>query len=149
MTDTLAATGAVFGALYAAHQIADHWVQTQHQASSKGLPGWHGRIACAAHVASYTLVAALALVALALFAGLQLRPVPVTIGLLVSAITHYLADRRRPLQWLAEKLGSGQFWRLGAPRPGHDDNPSLGTGAYALDQSGHVAWLFAAALIIA
>ena len=36
---------------------------------------------------------------------------------------------------------------LGAPRQGHDDAPHLGTGAYALDQSWHAAWLFAAALV--
>jgi hypothetical protein len=40
------------------------------------------------------------------------------------------------------------FWRLGAPRPGRDDNPVLGTGAYALDQAWHTGWLFIAALII-
>ena len=39
--------------------------------------------------------------------------------------------------------------RLGAPRPGHDDNPSLGTGAYALDAAWHHGWEAAAALILA
>jgi hypothetical protein len=43
-----------FAALFVAHQVADHWIQTQHQADTKGCPGWPGRIACAAHVASYT-----------------------------------------------------------------------------------------------
>jgi hypothetical protein len=42
-----------------------------------------------------------------------------------------------------------QFWTLGAPRPDRDDNPSLGTGAYALDQSFHYFFLFYTALIIA
>jgi hypothetical protein len=46
--------GTVFAALYAAHLVADHWVQTQRQAVTKGLPGWPGRIGCAAHVATYT-----------------------------------------------------------------------------------------------
>ena len=45
--------------------------------------------------------------------------------------------------------GKADFYRLGAPRDGRDDNPSLGTGAYALDQSWHYLWLFVAALIIA
>lgn len=145
--ETLAATGAVFAGLFAAHQVADHWVQTQHQATTKSRPGWRGRLACIRHVASYTAVAALALVALALFAGLELRPGPVAAGLLISAATHYVADRRTPLQWVADRIGSGQFWRLGAPRPGRDDNPTLG-GAYALDQSWHTGWLFVATLII-
>lgn len=147
--DTLAAVGAVFAGLFAAHQIADHWVQTQHQASSKGLPGWPGRLACIRHVASYTATAAVALVALAIWAGLELRPVPVVTALLVSAVSHYIADRRTPLRWIAEKIGSGPFYRLGQPRAGHNDNPTLGTGAYALDQSWHVSWLFVASLIIA
>jgi hypothetical protein len=71
------------------------------------------------------------------------------LGLAVSALTHYVADRRAPLRGLAQSVGRSGFYRLGAPRPGHDDNPSLGTGAYALDQSFHYLWLFVAALIIA
>ncbi len=76
-------------------------------------------------------------------------------GLAVNAASHYAADRRRPLLSLAEWLGATaipgkeEFWHLGAPRPGHDDNPTLGTGAYALDQSWHIGWLFIAALFIA
>lgn len=43
---------------------------------------------------------------------------------------------------LADRLGKGEFARLGdgAAAP-------AGTGAYALDQSWHVAWLLIAALI--
>src|SRR5690242_21078110 len=43
-----------FAALYAAHQVGDHWVQTQDQADRKGRPGAEGRITCAAHVMTYT-----------------------------------------------------------------------------------------------
>lgn len=66
-----------------------------------------------------------------------------------AAVTHYWADRRFTLSRLAEVLGSGSFYRLGAPRTGKDDNVSLGTGAYVLDQSWHWAWLFVTALITA
>lgn len=52
---------AVFVALYAAHQVGDHWIQTQHQADCKGQPGWAGRWACLAHVATYTATAVVAL----------------------------------------------------------------------------------------
>jgi hypothetical protein len=45
--------------------------------------------------------------------------------------------------------GKGEFYRLGAPRAGRDDNPHIGTGAYALDQSFHHLWLLVAALVIA
>jgi len=139
---------AVLGTLVIAHHVADHWVQTSHQAAHKGLPGWAGRLACARHVATYTLTALVALLAVALRTGLHLDPALTAAGLLVSAGSHYLADRRAPLRWIATRLGMSGFYNLGAPRPGRDDNPSLGTGAYALDQSWHLGWLLIAALII-
>jgi hypothetical protein len=45
----------VFAAMYAAHAVGDHWVQTSSQAAHKGAPGWPGR-ACAQHLATLTLV---------------------------------------------------------------------------------------------
>ena len=147
---TRAATfAAVFAALYVAHQVADHWVQTQHQADTKGHPGWAGRAACAAHVATYTLTAVVALGLLAAGTGLRFDLFHVAVGLLISAVSHYVADRRTPLRKLAELSRSARFYALGTPRTGRDDNPSLGTGAYALDQSFHLFFLFAAALFIA
>jgi hypothetical protein len=150
--DSGAVFAAVFAALYAAHQVADHWVQTQCQSDRKGLPGWVGRLACARHVTTYTATALGALLAVASVTGLHLAVWPTTAGLAVSAVTHYVADRRTPLRWMADKLawiGKPVFFRLGVPRAGHDDNPSLGTGSYALDQSWHIGWLFVAALVIA
>jgi hypothetical protein len=141
---------AVFAALYAAHQVADHWVQSSHQAAHKGRPGWVGRVACAAHVATYTATTAAALVAVVAVTGLRLTPGSTVAGLAISAVTHYIADRRTPLRRLADWLPSTKgFYAVGTPRPGHDDNPSLGTGAYALDQSWHIGWLFISALTIA
>lgn len=140
---------AVFAALYVAHQVGDHWVQSQHQADHKGLPGWPGRLACAAHVAGYTFTALVALVFLIAGTGLRLDPWAVSVGLTVSAVSHYIADRRGPLKRIANALGSARFYALGAPRPGHDDKPCLGTGAYALDQSWHIGFLFVSALLIA
>ncbi|SCL30026.1 Protein of unknown function [Micromonospora pallida] len=148
-TANAATFAAVFAALWVAHQVGDHWVQTQHQSDRKGMPGWPGRIACAAHVATYTLTALLALAFLTAGTGLRLDPWGVTVGLTVSAVTHYIADRRTPLKRIATALGSARFYALGTPRPGRDDNLSLGTGAYALDQSWHHAWLFIAALFCA
>jgi hypothetical protein len=145
----VATFASVFIAWFVAHQVADHWIQTQHQADHKGAPGWPGRIACAAHVATYTATALAALTALALSLGLPLSPGRVAAGLAVSAVTHYIADRRTPLRRLAELTGLAAFYALGAPRPGRDDNPSLGTGSYALDQSFHYLFLFVAALVIA
>lgn len=129
---------AVFAALFAAHQVADHWVQTPRQSALKGVPGPLGRAACFAHVATYTLTAVLFL------AGLMVvgwRPGPnlwqVEAGLLVSAVTHYIADRRAPLRRMAYVVGKTRDW------------VERGGGLYLLDQSWHIGWLYVAALIIA
>jgi Protein of unknown function (DUF3307) len=140
-------TGGIFAALFAAHSVADHWVQTGHQAAAKGAPGWSGRRACAAHVATYTVTGVVALGALAGATAWRPRAGAVVAGLAVSAVTHYVADRREPLRRIAAAVGRDRLYQLGTPRPGNDDNP-LGTGAYALDQSWHIGWLFISALII-
>lgn len=148
---------AAFAALYAAHMVGDHWVQTHGQACTKGAPGRDGRAACAWHVTTLTLTKLAALALLTWVTGLHLNPLPLIAGLLVDAASHYWADRaaRHPnstrtvtLAWLADTVGKGDFYRMGAPRQGRDDQPHLGTGAYALDQSWHVGWLFITALII-
>jgi len=143
---TLAAT---FVVLYAAHSVGDHWVQTCHQAGAKGGDGTHARWACAGHVASLTVVKALVLLALVLLTTVTLSPVALVVGLSVDAVSHYWADRRTTLAALAARLRLTPFYQLGTPRPGHDDAPHLGTGAYALDQAWHVGWLLVTAFIIA
>ncbi|WP_089158311.1 DUF3307 domain-containing protein [Micromonospora sp. NBS 11-29] len=128
---------AVFAALYVAHQVADHWVQTQWQADHKAEAGWLGRLACAAHVTTYTLTALLALATVALATGLRLDPWGVAVGLTVSGVSHYIADRRVPLRRLADRLRKSSAWM------------ERGGGLYALDQSWHYGFLFVAALFCA
>jgi hypothetical protein len=140
---------ATLPALLVAHSVADHWVQRPHQTTRKGLPGWPGRRACTAHVAGYTLVTALATVLVWWVLRLPITPTGFAAGQAVSALTHYWADRRTTLAWLARLVGKTEFYRLGSPRAGHEDNPTLGTGAYALDQSFHWLWLLIAALLTA
>ncbi|MFC4910919.1 transcriptional regulator [Actinomadura gamaensis] len=145
----------VFIALYAAHELGDYWLQTHGQACGKGAAGRAGRLACARHVATLTAAKAVFVTV----TGLALH-LPLSLGwtagaLAADAVSHYWADRRTTLAWLAALLGrtlvpgKGEFVTLGAPRPGHDDNPTLGTGAAALDQSFHKVALFAAALLAA
>jgi hypothetical protein len=149
MNDSAGTMGAVFAALYAAHTLGDHWIQTDHQAAHKALPGRAGWVADLGHVATLTLTQVLALAGLAVI-GVHLSAGQVTAGLAVNAVTHAWADRRHTLARLAELVpGKANFYRLGTPRAGHDDAPHIGTGAYALDQSFHIGWLFVAALIIA
>ncbi|MGP3914281.1 transcriptional regulator [Nonomuraea sp. 10N515B] len=146
----VAAFAAVFAALYAAHTVGDHWYgQTHRQAVGKGARTAEGRRHCLGHVLLLALHKAGALAAVCAVTGLRLPLLWVAAGLLVDAVSHYWADRRYTLAWLAERTGKGDFYQLGQPRPGRDDAPHLGTGAYAMDQSWHVAWLFVAALIIA
>jgi hypothetical protein len=160
----------IFIAFYIAHGIADHWLQTGYQAANKGRKDRTGVWACARHVASYTACT----LALVLFVAgtfeLRLSWLGLIAGQVISAATHYWADRRFTLAELCETLGKGEFYRLGAPREVlamHDetggavtlyepcpsraqvgwDNPSLGTGAYALDQWWHLGWLFVAAIV--
>jgi hypothetical protein len=135
MTDAAGTFAAVFTTLYAAHQVADHWIQTQYQADTKAQPGWPGRLACLAHVASYTTTAAIALTAAAYLGNLHLSITRVTAALTVSAVSHYIADRRAPLRALADACRKAPAWL------------ENGGGLYALDQSWHIGWLWIAALI--
>lgn len=146
-TSRAARFAAAFAALYAAHQVGDHIVQLDRDAQDKGKPGREGQAACARHVASYTATAAAALAATEAVTRAGIRPGRALAGLLLSAATHYVIDRRKPLRRFAEMSGHADFYQLGMPRPGRDDKPCLGTGAYALDQSAHVGCLFLAALI--
>lgn len=141
--------GTVFAALYAAHEVADHHIQRDGDAQTKGKPGREGQLACLRHVASYTATAAIALAGTAAVTGRRPHLGRTAAGLALSAITHYIIDRREPLRRFAAATGHARFYTLGTPRPGRDDNPVLGTGAYALDQSAHIGILYAAALIIA
>ncbi len=58
------------------------------------------------------------------------------------------------LERFARWIGKADFLKLGVPRTGvdrngnaYDDNPSLGTAGYSLDQSFHHLCLFFAALL--
>ncbi len=145
----------VWLALYTGHQIADHWLQTRDQAYGKGGDGWPARLAGLRHVAVHAAVKTLVLAATWATVGLHVAAWALAVGLAVDGASHYWADRSSTLLWLAGAMdkvgpfGKADFYRLGAPRPGRDDNPSMGTGAAALDQSWHMVWLFIAALLAA
>lgn len=139
MNPALLTFAVVLGALHAAHQVGDHWLQTDHQAKTKGMPGWKGRIACATHVTTYTAAAVAALGVLVWQLGLELSVPATVVGLAISAITHYIADRREPLRRIAVWCRLG-FYNV----KGGGIN-----GAYLLDQSWHVGWLFVASVVIA
>jgi hypothetical protein len=130
----------VFTAYLTGHHLGDYWIQTHLQALRKSLPGWAGRRACLAHVASYTLTLAVFLGLAAWGLALPVSPWRAAFGLLVSAGTHYMADRREPLRRIARLIGKEEYWNAGG---------GLASGASYLDQSWHLVWIFAAALITA
>ncbi|MBC2869823.1 transcriptional regulator [Streptomyces mexicanus] len=147
---------AVFAALYVAHSVGDHWVQSSCQAATKGLPGWTGRLACGRHVLGLTLTKGLVLAPVVLVLDLPVTTLGLVLGLGIDAATHYWADRRTTLKRLADRCGQTAFYSLGTPA--HAEHPvtakgeyapTIGTGAYALDQSWHVLWLGVAAVLIA
>lgn len=124
-----------FAALSAGHWVADYWIQTHYQATHKGLPGWAGRRACLAHVATYTLTLAAILSLTGTLLAVPLNWPHVAAGLTVSAVTHYAADRRALLRRIAVLIGKADYWDNG--------------GAASLDQAFHWFFLFVAALLIA
>ncbi|MFE7118199.1 transcriptional regulator [Streptomyces sp. NPDC057654] len=163
MASSAAAFAAVFVTLWVAHTVGDHWVQTSTQSAHKGEhdrnPGQSsrtGRSACTRHVISLTLTKLLLLALVVLALDLPLSPAGVTAGLGLDAASHWWADRRSSLAWLAKVTGKSEFYSLGAGTHAKhpvtsDGSPAghLGTGAYALDQSFHALFLFFAALITA
>lgn len=152
----VAVFAAVFIALYVAHSVGDHWVQTSEQAAAKGAPGWRGRWADARHVLGLTVTKLVALALVVTVLDVPVTAVGLVAGLGVDAVSHWWADRRETLKRLAELTGKGEFYRLGTGA--HPAAPvteagtpaaHLGTGAYQLDQSFHHAFLLVAALLIA
>lgn len=137
-------------ALYVAHSVGDHWVQTSCQAARKGGEGWSARWACVRHVATLTATKTLLLLVTLWVLDLSVSLVALVAALGVDAVSHYWADRRTTLAALARLLGRAEFHALGGRVVDPDGRPThLGTGAYALDQSWHHLWLWVAALIIA
>lgn len=175
MPDPATAAGIIAFGLFAAHGIADHWLQTVHQVNHKGDHSARGQWTCARHAAVHVLTAAPVLAAIVVLLDVPLTATGLAAGQAWTFTTHYLIDRRWTVRKVAGWIGKDEFHGLGAPRPhtvlarthvtirtesGHWqkeprdavvplDMPVLGTGQYALDQTAHVAALFVAALLTA
>ncbi|WP_020393476.1 DUF3307 domain-containing protein [Kribbella catacumbae] len=118
------------------HAVADHWVQTHGQAMGKGAHTHTGVRECATHVATYTAATALAVLVVWQTFDLAITPVGFVVGQMVSAVTHYWADRRYTLAALARSIGKEDYYNS----PG---------GAYQLDQAWHFGWLGVATYLTA
>ena len=141
---------AAYAALTAAHEVADHIVQVDRDAVAKGGHGAECRVACARHVASYTATQALALVAADRGLGLCLNWRWASAGLLVSAVTHYAADRsgerwaEDPEKQPTTRMVRAAHW---AGKGGWlTRDPQAG---YRIDQAWHKGWIAIAAGVVA
>ena len=133
----------LYVAMYAGHTVADHWLQTDRQATCKALPGWQGRRACGAHVAVLTVLQAVVVAVVCWRVGARPDVGWVCAGLGVNAASHYWADRRSTLAGLAKATGKGGFYGLGDGRVA-----PVGTGAYAMDHAWHVGWVVVSVLVM-
>jgi len=138
--DPIAIFAAIAATCYASHQIADHvFGQTDNQAAHKADPGWTGWRHNLAHITAYHAVLAAMLTATIITLHLPVTATGITAGLLASATTHAILDRRWPVRWLLEHTGSTPFSRL---------NTGGLNGMYLADQALHYACLWITALLI-
>lgn len=158
---------ACYVALWVAHDLADHVVQTDEQAAAKADPRpghWEG--AMLGHLAGYAAAQAAALVSMHI-AGVRMTPGRALAGLAFSVVTHGVLDRRWPVVELLRRTGSERFAdpRLPAilvdPReqyPPFTRSPAIGTtrraalplhGVYLADQALHHAAVAIAAALAA
>ncbi len=134
------------------HDLADHGVQTSHQAINKELPGRKGALACAGHIVTYHLVLAAFPTAAILLLGFPFTPWATVSALAVSVVTHYYADRRTGFLALLRRVGcAGMIDEVTVVRKAGAEarKTGPGTGAYALDQMWHKNWLIVCCLLLA
>jgi hypothetical protein len=153
---TRAATAALaFAALFGGHYAGDQWLQTSGQACKKSLARaggarleahWH----CAKHVMVYSLAGLTMFLVAALWLDLPVRPGWIAAGIALNAITHYIADLRTPLLWMARVIGRQAYVEhCQVVRPTGAEMVGPGTASFELDQAWHFIWIFFSALLFA
>lgn len=128
MASKTAQAAAAYAALRTAAHVADHWIQTGHQAAHKADAGVAGHKAMAGHIASYAAAQAAALVVVNQVLDAGIKPRGIAAAVAFSAATHWFIDRRWPVRKLAEATGKLGF---------HDAGEVCGKGSYVLDQAAH------------
>jgi len=143
LSPDVAARGIVFAvgllSLFAAHQIGDHVLQTDRQATAKAGRGRAGLRAMVGHLVAYHLTAAALLVGTGAVLGLPLSTRGLLAALGFSAITHGLLDRRWPVRAILRATGAAEFAESTAPV----------CGMYVADQALHQLALLISALLLA
>lgn len=138
----------------AGHYAGDQWVQTSGQACNKALNGDGGRMCaiwnCAKHVVTWSAAVTVFIALAGWWLHLPLRPGWLAAGMAVNAVTHFVADLRTPLLWLARLVGrDGYLTAVDVVRRSGPAATGPGTALFHLDQSWHIAWLAVSALVIA
>jgi phosphate/sulfate permease len=126
-------------ALFVAHQVGDHVLQTDRQAATKTDRGQRGLRGMLGHLAVYHLTAAGLLITTASVLGLPLSATGLVAGLAFSALTHALLDRRWPVRVILRATHAPRF----------ADTTSPVCGMYVADQALHQLALLVSALLIA
>lgn len=135
MPDRPATFAALLATAAAAHNLADHVLgQTDAQAAAKERD-W---AALARHVGAYHAVMATMVGLTVRGTGLRVSARGLAAGLVVSAGTHALWDRRAPVRWVLEHTGSAPFAR----QTGAGIN-----GMYLSDQALHAGSIWLATLV--
>lgn len=124
----------VLPTLLVAHNVADHVVQTDHQAARKA-QSW---TAMAGHVGSYQATQLGALLAVSRATSTRLTLRGLLLGGAFSAITHAFLDRRWPVKRALQLTRSPGFAEMTTPLH----------GPYLADQALHHGCLLIAALLI-
>lgn len=120
------------------HNVADHLLQTDHEAGHKAdKEGWVAPMA--GHITSYSMAAEMTLQIAEAATGVRIRTGRRILGHLVSGGTHAFIDRRWPIRVALERTGAPGFAQLQTPI----------NGPYLADQAAHWACLFLAAAVMA
>lgn len=125
----------VLPTLLVAHNVADHIVQTDHQAAAK-VDDW---TAMAGHVGTYQATQLGALMAVSRATGTRLGWRGMLLGGAFSALTHGFIDRRWPVKRLLRATRSPNFSEMTTPLH----------GVYLADQALHHGCLLVSALFMA
>ncbi len=136
----IASFAAILVTLLVLHNLADHiFGQTDQMAACKAEPGWFGWKHILSHVLYYHSFMMIGLGLVLIVLEIPATWPGIILGLLFSAVTHAIIDRRWPVRVILEMTGSPNFAKMQTPI----------FGIYAADQALHWGCLLVSALIMA
>jgi hypothetical protein len=126
-------------ALLVGHQVGDHVLQSDRQAAEKSVAGLTGLKAMAGHLLAYHVAVGAVLALVAVVLNLSLSVTGLVAGLVFSAVTHAVLDRRHLVRAVLR----------GTRSPGFAEQTSPVCGMYVADQALHWLCLLVSALLVA